>query len=261
MPRFAANLSMLFTEYPFIERFDRAAAAGFQAVEFLFPYGEDIPAIKDALSRNGLTQVLFNLPAGDFAAGERGFANDPSRTREFRDGVGRALEIAATLECRQLNCLIGLVRTDTPLDQQWETVVENLRYAAEQTAQAGVRQLVEPLNTFDTPGFLLTGTTQGLELLDRIGSDNVRLQYDVYHMQRMEGNLTATIAARLDRIGHIQIADSPARHEPGTGEIHYPFVLAEIDRLGYEGWVSLEYRPSGTTEASLGWLRDWGYWS
>jgi hydroxypyruvate isomerase len=255
MPRFAANLTMLFTEYPFIERFDRAAAAGFEAVEFLFPYDEDVRAIRDALNRNSLKQVLFNLPAGDFAAGERGIANDPARAHAFREGVGRALEIAATLECPKINCLIGLTRHDMSIDEQWNAVVENLRYAAEETAKAGVLQVVEPLNTFDTPGYLLSTTAQALSLLERVGHPNLKIQYDVYHMQRMEGNITATIRAQIDRIGHIQIADSPDRNEPGTGEIHYPFVFEAIDDAGYDGWVSAEYKPRGSTEESLGWLR------
>jgi hydroxypyruvate isomerase len=254
MPRFAANLTMLFTEYPLVERFDRAAAAGFQAVEFLFPYGEDIAAIRDAVRRNGLELVLFNLPAGNFAAGERGFANDPARVQEFREGVAQALNIAAQLGNAHLNCLVGLHRQDVSLDTQWGTVAENLAYAAEQAEAAGIRQLVEPLNTIDTPGFLLSTTQQAVELLERVGHGNLRVQYDVYHAQRMEGNLTATIRQQIDRIGHIQVADSPARHEPGTGEINYPFVFREIDSAGYTGWVSGEYRPSGRTEDSLGWL-------
>jgi hydroxypyruvate isomerase len=257
MPRFAANLTMLFTEYPFIERFDRAAAAGFEAVEFLFPYSEDVNAIRDALTRNGLTQVLFNLPAGDFAAGERGFANDPARINEFRDGVGRALEIATLLNCRQINCLIGLNREDIPIDTQWETVEGNLYYAAETAKAAGVRQLVEPLNTIDTPGFLLTNTQQAVELIRETGSDNLFLQYDVYHAQRMEGNVTSTIVRHAGGGGvikHIQIADSPARNEPGTGELHWPFIFDAIDASGYDGWVSGEYRPKGTTEEGLRWM-------
>ncbi len=261
MPRFAANLTMLFTEYPFLERFDRAAQAGFDAVEFLFPYDEDIAAVRDALHRNGLTQVLFNLPAGDFAAGERGIANDPSRVGEFRDGVGRALEIAATLECRQLNCLVGLELSGVPRDTQWQTMVENLRFASEQAESAGVRQVVEPLNSIDTPGFLLVTTRDALRLLDDVGSDNLRIQYDVYHMQRMEGNLTATLREHLDRIGHIQVADAPARNQPGTGEINYPFIFQTLDETGYEGSIGCEYKPLPSTEESLAWLRDWGYWS
>lgn len=254
MPRFAANLTMLFTEYPLAERFDRAAAAGFTGVEMLFPYDEDITAIREALTRNNLQQVLFNLPAGDFAAGERGFANDPARQKDFRDGVGRALEIAATLDVPQLNCLIGINRPDVDLDEQWAAVIENLAYAAEQTASAGVRLLVEPLNAFDAPGFLLPTTSAALELLEQVGHANLSIQYDVYHAQRGEGNITATIREYLSRIGHIQIADSPARNQPGTGEINFPYVFQAIDDAGYQGWVSAEYRPSGTTEESLGWM-------
>ncbi len=261
MPRFAANLSMLFTEAPFPERFDWAAAAGFRGVEFLFPYAEDVPGIKDALRRNDLEQVLFNLPAGDFAAGERGLANNPARVDEFRDGVARALEIATLLGCGKLNCLVGLTLPDVPLAEQWATVEANLAHAAEQAAAANVRQVVEPLNTFDAPGFLLTTPSQGFDLVERIGHPNLALQYDLYHAQRMEGNLVDTLQRRLDRIGHVQIADSPLRHQPGTGEINYPFALGALDEAGYDGWVSLEYKPLGSTEDSLGWLRDWSYWT
>lgn len=260
MPQFAANLTMLFTEYPLLERIDRAARAGFKAVEFLFPYDEDVPAIKAALERNGLQQVLFNLPAGDFAAGERGLANDPGRVEEFREGVGRALEIAVTLGCPKLNCLVGMTLDDVPLETQWATVVENLRYAAREAQQMNVLQIFEPLNTIDTPGFLLSTTAQALIVQDEVGHENLKIQYDVYHAQRMEGNLTATLEQFLPRIGHIQIADSPARNQPGTGEINYPFVLSQIDKIGYDGWVSLEYKPSDTTESSFDWLREWGYW-
>lgn len=257
MPRFAANLTMLFTEYPLLERFDRAAQAGFEAVEFLFPYDEDIPEIKAALERNGLRQVLFNLPAGDFAAGDRGFANDPGRVEEFQEGVGRALEIAVTLGCPKLNCLVGMTLEDVPLETQWATAIENLRYAAGQAQQVDVLQIFEPLNTIDTPGFLLSTTAQALMVLDEVGHENLRIQYDVYHAQRMEGNISATLEQFLGQIGHIQIADSPARNEPGTGELNYPFILSHLDRIGYDGWVSLEYRPSTTTEESLEWLREW----
>lgn len=261
MPRFAANLSMLFTDAPFLERFDRAAKAGFQAVEFLFPYDEDVQGIRDALNRNGIEQILFNLPAGDFAGGERGIANDPARVDEFQDGVSRALEIADKLECPRLNCLSGLALDGVPLDSQWRTLVDNLRYAAEQARSAGVQQLVEPINTFDMPGFMVSSTRQGLQLLKDVGHDNLKLQYDVYHMQRMEGELVQTMRQNLDSIAHIQVADNPGRHQPGTGEINYPFVLKEIDAMGYDGWVSLEYSPDGPTEQTLGWLREWGYWS
>ncbi len=256
MPRFAANLTMLFTEYPLLERFDRAAAAGFEAVEFLFPYDEDIAAIRAALDRNNLQQVLFNLPAGDFAAGERGFANDPGRVPEFRDGVARALEIAGELNCPKINCLVGMTLDDVPLDIQWQAVIENLRYAATEAEKAGVLQIFEPLNTFDTPGFLLSTTAQALMLLDEVKRDNLKIQYDIYHAQRMEGNICGTLEQYLPQIGHIQIADSPGRNEPGTGELNYPYIFEHLDRIGYDGWVSLEYRPSTTTEDSLGWMTD-----
>lgn len=257
MPRFAANLSMLFTEYPFLERFDRAAAAGFQGVEFLFPYAEDIPGIREALTRTGLSQVLFNLPPGDFAAGERGMANNPARREAFRDGVSRGLEIATTLGCPQLNCLTGIALAEVPLEDQLAVMAENLNYAAEQAHAAGVRQLVEPLNRYDAPGFLLGTTTDAVAMLDRAGHPNLWLQFDIYHTQRVEGNLIETFKRHQQRIPHIQIADSPARNEPGTGEINYPFVFEQLDALGYDGWISLEYRPKTTTEASLSWLSDW----
>ena len=261
MPRFAANLTMLFTEYPMIERFDRAAQAGFEAVEFLFPYEEDLAAVKDALERNNLQQVLFNLPAGNFAAGERGFANDPERVEEFKEGVGRALEIAVTLGCPKLNCLVGMTLDDVPLETQWETVISNLRYAAGEAQKMNVLQIFEPLNTIDTPGFLLSTTAQALLVMDEVGHENLKLQYDVYHAQRMEGNICGTLEYALPSIGHIQIADSPARNEPGTGELNYPFIFNHLDRMGYDGWVSLEYKPSRDTESSLGWLREWGLWT
>jgi len=261
MPRFAANLTMLFTEYPVLERYDRAAAAGFQAVEFLFPYDEDVQGIKSALERNGLTQILFNLPAGDWAKGERGIANDPRRVNEFRDGVRRALDIAALLGVTRINCLAGITLPDVPVEDQWATLRHTLAFAAEAAQEAGVRQLVEPINPYDIPGFFLNKPSRGFELLDEVGHPNLWLEYDIYHAQRTEGNLTATLREKIGRIAHIQIADSPGRNEPGTGEINYQYVFSELDKLGYDGWIGLEYRPSGSTEASLSWLRDWGYWS
>ena len=261
MPKFAANLTMLFTEYPVIERFARAAAAGFQAVEFLFPYAEDSAAIKESLSRHDLELILFNLPAGNFAAGDRGMANDPSRVREFREGVARALDLATTLGCRRFNCLVGKTLPDLPVELQLVTAGENLAYAAEATRAAGIKLGIEPLNPYDAPGFLLPTTAAALSLIERVGHPNLSLQYDLYHAQRIEGNLTATIVAQISRIGHVQIADSPHRHQPGTGEINYPYVLAALDSAGYEGWVSLEYSPLGGTEASLSWLKEMGYWT
>jgi hydroxypyruvate isomerase len=260
MPKFAANLSMLFTEHPFLERFSRARAAGFEAVEFLFPYEFDIAAIARELRRNDLEQVLFNLPAGNFAAGDRGLANDPRRVDEFRAGANDALRIAAELGAGRLNCLAGLRLDDVPEVVQTQTLIDNLRFAADAAAEFGVRQVVEPLNVFDAPGYFLTTPDAGFALVEEAGHPNLTLQYDVYHAQRMQGNLAATITARIDLIGHVQIADSPDRHEPGTGEINYPFVLQTLDDAGYDGWVSLEYRPRENTGASLAWLSEMGYW-
>src|SRR5215218_5809083 len=260
MPKFAANLSMLFTEHPFLERFTRAKAAGFEAVEFLFPYEYDSGAIAHELRRNELQQVLFNLPAGNFAAGDRGMANDPDRVEEFRAGVHEGLRIAAELGCGRLNCLAGLKLGDVPEEMQAATLIENLRYAADAAAGAGVLQVVEPLNAFDAPGYFLPTPESGFTIVERAGHPNLLLQFDVYHAQRMSGNLAATIAARIDLIGHVQNPHSPARKEPGTGEINYPFVFQALDDAGYDGWVSLEYRPRHTTEASLTWLTDMGYW-
>ncbi len=261
MPRFAANLTMLFNDYSMVERIDRAAEAGFTGIEFLFPYQEDVDGIEEALKRNGIQQVLFNLPAGDFAGGERGIANNPDRKQEFRDGVEKALEIAEKLDCPKLNCLSGLALDGVPFDTQWKTLVENYQYAAEETEKAGVLQLVEPINTFDMPGFTIPNTRTGLKLMEKVGHSNLKLQYDVYHMQRMEGELVNTIRNNLDQIAHVQIADNPGRHQPGTGEINYPFVLNQLDDMGYDGWVSLEYVPDGQTADTLGWLKEWGFWS
>lgn len=261
MPKFAANLSMLFTEFPFLERFAHARQAGFEAVEFLFPYEFESAAIATALRQNELTQVLFNLPAGNFAVGDRGMANDPRRVEEFRAGVHRALQIAAEIGAGRLNCLAGLSLTDVPEETQEATLVDNLRYAADAAATVGVLQVVEPLNVYDAPGYFVATPDAGFAIVERVAHPNLLLQYDIYHSQRMAGNLAATIGSRIDLIGHVQIADSPDRHEPGTGEINYPFVLAALDRAGYDGWVSLEYRPLASTLSSLEWLRAMGFWS
>lgn len=261
MPRFAANLSMLFTEYPVLERFDRAAAAGFEAVEYLFPYADDIGAIRAALDRNGLTQILFNLPAGDFAAGDRGMANDPSRVAEFREGVARALDIAGQLGVGRINCLVGRSVAGVSPDAQWETLKANLHFAAGEMAKAGIMQVLEPLNPYDAPGYFIPTPSLGFKLVEEIAHPNLFLEYDIYHAQRTEGNLVATLRERIAQIGHVQIADSPHRNEPGTGEINYPYVLSALDETGYDGWVSLEYKPSRQTEETLGWLKAWGYWT
>jgi hydroxypyruvate isomerase len=261
MPRFAANLSMMFTEYPVVERFDRAAAAGFKAVEFLFPYAEDLAAIKAALDRNGIEHILFNLPVGDFATGDRGMANNPARRAEFADGVARAIEIADKLGVGRVNCLVGKTLPDVSFDRQWGTLKENLVLAAEKMQAAGILQVLEPLNPNDAPGYFIPTPSLGFKLVEEIDHPNLFLEYDVYHAQRTEGSLTQTIKEKVSRIGHVQIADAPARNEPGTGEINYPFVLQALDDAGYDGWVGLEYKPSKQTEQTICWLREWGYWS
>lgn len=255
MPRFAANLSMLFTEYPFLERFAAARSAGFEGVEFLFPYAWPAQVLADHLSREGLTQVLFNLPPGDWQAGERGIACHPDRVDEFREGVATARHYAAALGCVQVNCLAGLRPEGVDPELLWETLVGNLRWAAAQLGEDGLRLCVEAINSrVDMPGFFLDTSARVLELIDAVAADNLFLQYDVYHMQIMEGDLIRTLERCLPHIAHIQIADNPGRHEPGTGEIHYPAIFAALDRLGYSGWVSAEYRPAAGTEAGLSWL-------
>lgn len=253
MPKFAANLTMLFTEHAFLDRIDHAAQAGFRAVEFLFPYAFDPGEIKRRLDANGLQLVLHNLPAGHWDAGERGIACHPDRVSEFRAGVEQAIGYAQVLGVRQLNCLVGKAPAGVADDVLRRTVVDNLRYAAEGLKQAGLRLLIEPINTFDIPGFYLNRTVQAAGLLVEVGADNAFIQYDIYHAQRMEGELAATMEKYLPRIGHIQLADNPGRNEPGTGEINYPFLFAHLDRIGYDGWIGCEYKPATTTEAGLGW--------
>jgi hydroxypyruvate isomerase len=253
MPKFAANLTMLFNEVPFLDRFDAAAKAGFQGVEYLFPYDFEPADLVERLKRNGLTQVLHNLPAGDWAAGERGIAVLPDRQDEFREGVDKAIKYATALGCKQVNILAGIAKDVDPADAK-RVFVENLKFAAPKLKDAGLKLLIEMINTRDIPGFYLTSTKQALQILDEVGSDNLYLQYDLYHMQIMEGDLARTIEANLPKIAHIQLADNPGRNEPGTGEINYPFIFQFLDRIGYEGWVGAEYKPKGETTAGLGWL-------
>jgi hydroxypyruvate isomerase len=257
MPRYAANLTMLFNEVGFLDRFDAAARAGFSGVEYLFPYEYDKQDLLDRLRKHHLTQVLHNLPAGDWAAGERGIACHPDRVSEFEAGVAAAIDYATTLECAQVNCLAGIVPPGVGSAAAHATFVSNLQFAAPKCAAAGIRLLIEPINTRDIPGFFLTRTAQALNIIEEVGSDNLFLQYDVYHMQVMEGDLSRTIEHAIAKIAHIQIADPPARNEPGSGEINYPYLLSLIDRLGYPGWIGLEYRPAGRTEAGLGWIRQY----
>ena len=253
MPRFAANLTMLFTEVPFLDRFELAAKAGFEAVEFLFPYAFAAADIRARLDANQLALVLHNLPAGDWEKGERGIACLPGREEEFRAGVGRAIEYATALGAPQLNCLAGKVPAQAEPALLRATLVANLKFAAAELGQAGLRLLIEPINNFDIPGFYLSHTAQAIGILDEVGAANAFVQYDIYHAQRMEGELAATMQKQLARIGHIQLADNPGRNEPGTGEINYPFLFAHLDRIGYRGWIGCEYKPASNTQAGLGW--------
>ena len=256
MPRFAANLTMLFTEVPFLDRFERAAQAGFEAVEFLFPYDFAAAEIRARLDANGLQLVLHNLPAGDWAAGERGIACLPDRVDEFRAGVGRAVEYATALGVGQLNCLAGKAPAGVADALLHSTFVANLRFAAAALKKAGLKLLIEPINTFDIPGFWLNRTAQAVAVLDEVGADNAFVQYDIYHAQRYEGELAATLTKHLPRIAHIQLADNPGRNEPGTGEINYAFLFQHLERIGYTGWIGCEYKPATTTEAGLGWRQQ-----
>ena len=253
MPRFAANLSMMYTEFDVLDRFGAAAEDGFKAVEFLFPYAWPATEIKALLDQHQLKLVLHNLPAGDWDAGDRGIACDPTRVAEFRAGVAQAIDYAQVLGVPQLNCLIGKVPAGADPKQVDATVVENLRYAAAELEKHGLRLLIEAINTFDIPGFYLHGTPQALKLIDQVGSDNLFVQYDIYHMQRMEGELAATLQQHLEKIAHIQLADNPGRNEPGTGEINYAFLFRHLDKIGYKGWIGCEYKPTGKTEEGLGW--------
>lgn len=254
MPKFAANLSMLFTELPFLERFSAAKAAGFEGVEFLFPYEFEKAALVEQLRRHSLVQVLHNLPAGDWSAGERGIAIYPERVPEFREGVQKGIEYATALGCKQLNCLVGISRTGGSEPLYRGTLVENLRYAARELAKHEIRLLIEPINTRDIPGFFLAGSEQAAKIIEDVGSGNLFIQYDIYHMQVMEGDLARTIEKHLARIAHVQLADNPGRNEPGTGEINYPFLYEFIDKVGYTGWIGAEYKPKTETVAGLGWL-------
>jgi len=255
MPKFAANLTMLFNEVPFLDRFERAAKAGFDAVEFLFPYAFPAAEIKSRLDANGLKLVLHNLPGGDWDAGERGIACLPDRVDEFRQGVARGIEYGTALGTPQLNCLAGKAPAGVADETLRKTFVANLKFAAAELKKANLRLLVEPINTYDIPGFYLNRTAQVLAILDEVGSDNLFVQYDIYHAQRMEGELAATLARHLARIAHVQLADNPGRNEPGTGEINYAFLFAHLDRIGYKGWIGCEYKPATTTEAGLSWLK------
>lgn len=256
MPRFAANLSLLFNEHDFLDRFAQARAAGFAAVEFLFPYAFEPEQITQRLRRYELELVLHNLPPGDWAAGERGIACDPRRVGEFQDSVALAIEYAQELGVRQLHVLAGIVPPGMRHARAHAVYVNNLRFAAAELAKAGLDLLIEPINNRDMPGYFLTGSAQAAAIIAEVGAPNLFMQYDIYHMQRMEGDLAETIRRHIGLIRHMQLADVPGRHEPGTGEIHFPFLFRLLDELGYDGWIGCEYIPAGDTVAGLGWIAE-----
>ena len=255
--RFCANVSILFKEVPLLERFGRAREAGFSAVEFWWPSGEDLDQVEGAIKGAGLEVALFNFDAGDMPAGDRGLLSDPERQGRFRENVPVALDLAERLGCRKLNALVGHRLEDMSPEEQVGHARENVGWAADLAAERGVEIMIEAVNTFENGPYLLYTTPDAAEFVRSVERPNVRLQYDVYHMQRMEGNLVANLRDHVGEIGHVQVADSPGRGEPGTGEIHYPFVLAELEKLGYDGYIGLEYNPSaGSTEESLSWLPE-----
>jgi hydroxypyruvate isomerase len=255
MPRLAANLSMMFNEVPFLDRFDAAAKAGFKAVEFLFPYEFPAAELKRRLDANGLRLVLFNMPPGDWAGGERGLASLPGRQAEFRTSVGRALDYATALDCKLVHCMAGIPPAGTPPVTAAALFAANIAWAAERAEAAGVRLALEPINHRDMPGYHLNTMQQGADVIAAIGAERVGLQFDLYHCQITEGDITKRIEKLLPVIAHMQLADVPDRHEPGTGEIGWDYVLPRIDALGYQGWIGCEYRPAGDTVAGLAWRK------
>lgn len=261
MIRLAANLSMLFTEHDFLDRFAAAADAGFRGVEYLFPYAHPVESVAAALREAGLSQVLFNLPPGDWEAGERGLASLPGREAEFRDSLAEALRYAEALDCPRLHAMAGLLPPDADASTRaahHATYLSNLRYAAGEVAKVGRELLIEPINSRDMPGYFLSRQGQAMAALAAVGADNLKLQFDLYHCQIMEGDLIGHLERQFERIGHVQIAGVPGRHEPDVGEIHYPAILERLESLGYRGWVGCEYRPAGATREGIGWGRVYG---
>jgi hydroxypyruvate isomerase len=257
MPKFSANLSFLYAELPFLDRFAAAARDGFPAVEYVSPYEHAPEAVAKALADNGLKQALFNLPPGDWAGGERGIGCLPDRVDEFRASVESAIRYGKALGCPNINCLAGIAPAGADSVGLGATLVANLQYAAPRLANAGIRLLLEPINLRDIPGFFVSTTHHAERILDAVGSDNLYIQYDIYHTQVMQGDLIPTYARLKDRIAHIQVADNPGRGEPGTGEINYAFVLPELDRLGYNDFVGCEYKPRAGTTGGLGWMQPY----
>lgn len=257
MPRFSANLSMLYPELPFLDRFAAAAADGFKAVEYVGAYDQEPSALKALLDQHGLAQALFNLPAGNWSAGERGIACHPDRIAEFRQGIDKAIEYAKATGCGQVNCLAGIAPEGYDRSTLELTLIDNLRYAAPRFADAGIKLLLEPINTRDIPGFLINSTDDYERIAAAVKHENLYVQYDFYHMQVVQGDLIPTFLRLQSRIAHVQIADNPGRHEPGTGEVNYPNIFRALDEAGYTGWVGAEYKPKAGTSAGLGWFEPW----
>ncbi len=261
MIRLAANLSMLFNEHVFMSRFAAAADAGFKGVEYLFPYAYTADELRDALNKNQLGQVLFNLPPGDWDAGERGLASLPGREGEFRDSVIEGLRYAEALNCPRVHAMAGLLPEDVDAAIQAEhhaTYIRNLRFAASEAAKVGRDILIEPINTRDMPGFFLSRQAQAMAVLEEVGAENLKLQFDLYHCQIMDGDLIRHLERQFSAIGHIQVAGVPGRHEPDVGKVHYPAIFERLSALGYNGWIGCEYRPQADTRAGLGWGEAWG---
>jgi hydroxypyruvate isomerase len=255
MPRFAANLTMMFNEWPFLDRFAAAADSGFDAVEYLFPYDfapEDVAA---RLQANGLTQALFNCPPGDWAAGERGLAALPGREAEFRASVERAIPYAAATGVKRLHVMSGLAPAGDPAAQA--TYRENVHFACDRLGAEGLTVLLEPINGRDMPGYFLNDFGRAAALVEDLGMSNLRLQFDIYHRQILHGDVTMALRAMLPIIGHVQVASVPSRNEPAGEELSYPFLFEELDRLGYAGFVGCEYRPRAGTREGLGWFAPW----
>lgn len=252
---FAANLTMLFTEYDFLDRFEKAHKNNFKAVEYLFPYDYKPQELKNLLNEFDLKQVLHNLPAGDWTNGERGIACHPDRIDEFKNGVDTAIEYAKTLNCNQLNCLIGIPPEGISEEELENLIIDNLKYASDKLKNEKIILLIEAINTIDIPGFYLNTTEQAKAIINKVKSDNIFIQYDAYHMQIMEGNLSLTLRDNIEMIKHIQIADHPGRNEPGTGEINYDFLFKYIKSIGYEGYIGCEYNPYNGTENGLKWIK------
>lgn len=253
--RFCANVSILFKEVPFLERFGRAKEAGFSAVEFWWPSGEDLGEVEAAIEDAGLEAALFNFDAGDMPGGDRGLLSNPDRMSQFRENVPVALELAERLGCSKLNALVGHRLESMSREEQMDLVRENIGWAADQATGQGARIMIEACNTFENGPYLLHTTEEAAKFVESVGRENVKLQYDVYHMQRMEGNLVETLRKHIEEIAHVQVADSPGRGEPGTGEIHYPYVFGVLEELGYDGYVGLEYNPTTErTEDSFAWI-------